>query len=656
VVGTIVATDADAGQLLTFLVTGGSGQAAFAVSSAGQITVADSTLLNFETTPSFTLNVTATDNGTPALSDTAVITITLTNVNEAPVLGAIGNQQINELSALTFTATATDVDAGQTHTFALDAAALAFGATIDATTGAFSWTPTEAQGPGTYQVTVTVTDNGSPALSDSETIQIQVDEVNQNPILGAIGNKVIQAGELLTFTVTATDPDLPANTLAFSSSALPTGATFDTTTGVFSWTPTLGQVGDTALTVTVTDNGTPPLNDSESITITVTAAPVENQPPVVNDQPFTVAENAANGTVVGTIVATDADAGQLLTFLVTGGTGQAAFAVSSAGQITVADSTLLNFETTPSFTLNVTATDNGTPALSDTAVITITLTNVNEAPVVDAATFSLTEGSANGTAVGTVTATDPDANQTLTFSITTGNTNGAFTINASTGAITVANSAALDFGTTPQFQLTVQATDNGTPVLSGSNTITINLTPAVPTAFVISGTALGDRIVIEESSDGQLTVIVNGQVTNIELEDGQELQVLGLGGDDHIMLKGISRSILVDGGDGNDHIIGAGVKNPLAALTLLGGNGNDLLIGGKGNDILRGGNGNDILIGGLGTDTLDGGAGKNILVQGPGDAQDNFKKIHDQLEDLVKGKARTLTVQTPSWVKQFVGR
>src|SRR4029079_16392444 len=263
VVGTIAATDPDAGQTLSFLVTGGTGQAAFAVSSTGQITVADSTLLNFETTPSFTLNVTATANGTPALTDTAVITITLTDVNEAPVLGAIGN-------------------------------------------------------------------------------------------------KAVQVGQLLTFTVTETDPDV-GQTLVFSSTALPTGATFDTASGAFSWTPTAGQVGDTPLTFTVTDNGTPPLNDSESITITVSSTPVVNQPPVVNDQPFSVAENSANGTVVGTIVATDPDAGQTLSFLGTGGKGQAAFAVSSTGQITVADSTLLNFETTPSVTLNVTATDNGTP-------------------------------------------------------------------------------------------------------------------------------------------------------------------------------------------------------------------------------------------------------------------------------------------------------
>jgi hypothetical protein len=122
--------------------------------------------------------------------------------------------------------------------------------------------------------------------------------------------------------------------------------------------------------------------------------------------------------------------------------------------------------------------DNGVPALSGTATVTVNLTNVNEAPVVNPATFAVNENSANGTVVGTVMFTDPDAGQTHTFSITAGNTGGAFAINAGTGQITVATTAALNFEVTPSFSLTVQVTDNGVPapVLSGTATITVNLT------------------------------------------------------------------------------------------------------------------------------------------------------------------------------------
>ena len=115
-------------------------------------------------------------------------------------------------------------------------------------------------------------------------------------------------------------------------------------------------------------------------------------------------------------------------------------------------------------------------ALSNLATVTITVESVNDAPVVNAATFSLAEASVNGTVVGTpVTFTDPETGQTHTFAITAGNTGEAFAIDAITGQLTVLNSTALGFYTTPSFTLTVQVTDNGTPIQSGSATVTINL-------------------------------------------------------------------------------------------------------------------------------------------------------------------------------------
>src|SRR5262249_52139892 len=103
-----------------------------------------------------------------------------TSTNQPPVLSAIGNQTVNEGRAATCRAVATDRDAGQTLTYSLTAAPS--GATINAGTGAFSWTPSEAQGPGSYTVTVRATDNGSPPLSDSKSLTITVNEVNQAPV------------------------------------------------------------------------------------------------------------------------------------------------------------------------------------------------------------------------------------------------------------------------------------------------------------------------------------------------------------------------------------------------------------------------------------------------------------------------------------------
>ncbi len=78
------------------------------------------------------------------------------------MLDPIGNQTIDELSTLTFTATASDSDLpSDTLTFSLDAASIAAGMTIDAVTGDFSWTPTESDGGSVPSVTVTVTDSGT---------------------------------------------------------------------------------------------------------------------------------------------------------------------------------------------------------------------------------------------------------------------------------------------------------------------------------------------------------------------------------------------------------------------------------------------------------------------------------------------------------------
>ena len=88
-------------------------------------------------------------------------------------------------------------------------------------------------------------------------------------MLGAIGDKTVDEGIQLTFTATATDSDVPSNTLTFSLSGAPAGATI-TLGGDFSWTPTEVQgPGIYTFDVVVSDGGTSSLTDSETITVTV---------------------------------------------------------------------------------------------------------------------------------------------------------------------------------------------------------------------------------------------------------------------------------------------------------------------------------------------------------------------------------------------------
>lgn len=102
-------------------------------------------------------------------SKPAVVSFVIAAVNDAPVLDSIRSKTVVKGKALTFTATATDVDAGQTKKFSLITPPT--GATINVTTGAFTWTPAAA---GTFTFKVRVTDNGSPVLYDEETIKVTV--------------------------------------------------------------------------------------------------------------------------------------------------------------------------------------------------------------------------------------------------------------------------------------------------------------------------------------------------------------------------------------------------------------------------------------------------------------------------------------------------
>ncbi|HRI44830.1 MAG TPA: matrixin family metalloprotease [Fimbriimonadaceae bacterium] len=135
------------------------------------------TISNFALGNAGTFFVRVYETNTPSQSQLYHITVSVTAGNSAPTLNPIGNKVGNEENLITFTATATDPNAGQTLTYSLIGAPA--GATIHPTTGVFTWVPTEAQGPGAYPLTVRVTDNGTPNLSDEENITVTVNEVTK---------------------------------------------------------------------------------------------------------------------------------------------------------------------------------------------------------------------------------------------------------------------------------------------------------------------------------------------------------------------------------------------------------------------------------------------------------------------------------------------
>ena len=144
---------------------------------------------------------------------------------------------------------------------------------------------------------------------------------------------------------------------------------------------------------------------------------------------------------------------------------------------------------------------------------------INSVPVIEAQTLTLAENSANGTVVGTVTASDANMDA-IAYSITAGNTNEAFSINGGTGELTVNDSGELDFETTPSFDLSVEVSDG---LESASVTVTVNLTDVDENVLgVIESDFEGLSLYPNPTTDGTINLSLNenfdGTVTLINAE------------------------------------------------------------------------------------------------------------------------------------------
>ncbi len=207
---------------------------------------------------------------TPATVSYRTRFFSLSRGNSAPTLAAIGDQTVDELATLSFVSTASDID-GDRISYRLSGAPT--GATIDAASGAFSFTPTEAQGPGRYTFSVIASDG---TATDSETITVVVGEVNSVP-LGVDDGYVAVTGTLRTVAAPGvlandSDPDLPKNSL---TAELVTGSANGALTfnpdGSFEYTPNPGYVGSDSFVYRVNDATA--VSAPVSVTLTVQANP-----------------------------------------------------------------------------------------------------------------------------------------------------------------------------------------------------------------------------------------------------------------------------------------------------------------------------------------------------------------------------------------------
>lgn len=438
--------------------------------------------------------------------------VTLVSSNKAPTwTSSAPNRRVSEGLPLSFQLKASDADLPpQPLTFSLVSGP--DGLTINPTSGLVSFRPTEAQGPSTNSVVVRVSDNGTPALSATNSFTVVVMEVNQAPELVSVGNLSIDPLMLNLIRLEAKDADLPAQKLTFALVNGPKGMTIDPAAGVISWTPTADQaLAQYPVTVSVSDGFR---TVSTSFQVTVRAA---------NTAPYFI---NLTGRVIRELTPmsfklTGRDSNlpaQKLTYgLVSGPLG---LTVGEDGQTTW---TPTEDQGPSTNTVTVRVTDNGSPSFSTTNTFVIYVTEANTAP-----TFSsiynrsfLESSTLNLPLVGR----DPDLPaQKLTFTLVSGPKGLTMTDSGviawkptedqgpSTNRIVVkvTDNASIPLSTTTNFVLIVNEA-NTAPVFAVSN-----LTVAALGKLSVALTATDADIPVQtlsyrlESGPQGLTVSPNG--------------------------------------------------------------------------------------------------------------------------------------------------
>ena len=527
---------------LSYSIIGGNIGEAFTINTVnnqGRIVVQDGTQLNFENpnTKTFTLTVQVADDSNA--TDFGSVYIDLIDLNEHPSVDSNQEFSISEDSSNNDpvgTVQASDPDEGDDLTFSIISGSNPGGAfKIDPDSGEISVADATQldydEGLRTYSLNIQVRDNGTGNLAGSGIVTVNITGVNESPTVQNDSFEIDENSSNNTpvGAVTASDPEVDNNqsdSLTFSiiDGNINNAFAFSGNNIIVNDSSVLNFEGPNdpfALTVQVKDSG----NLTDTATINISLADVNEAPVIAASQTFTVSENSANNFVVDTVVATDVDAADNgnLTFEITNSDPSTAFSIDNDGVIRVSDGSQLNHEQIEMFTLDIKVTDSNWdgPAKSDTESLVINVGDVNEQPsVAGGQSFSVVGYSSKGTQVGTVLASDPDDGDSLTYQIVSGNTNNAFAIDDN-GDITVNNRNALDFDQIQVFNLVVRVLDSKN-LPSANRTVVINVTE--PPIFLIYVPVLLNNYRADEPNDNcaESYAIKTGATYSFLPEDGED--------------------------------------------------------------------------------------------------------------------------------------
>src|SRR5215210_4792135 len=504
VVGTVSANDPDAGQTHTFSILAGNTGGAFTIgSSTGQITVADSTALDFETTPSFSLTVQATDDGAPAQSGTGTVVVNLTDANDRPTITGIANQTIDEdtsTAALAFTIGDAETAAGtltvsgtSADTTRIPNANIVFGGSGANRTVTVTPAPNQFGGP--VAITITVNDGpGAPTPTNSTTSHVTLNAVNDQPTVTGITNQTIDedtATGALAFTVgdTETAPgSITVSAISSDQTLIPNanivfgGSGANRTVTV---TPAANQSGGpVTITITINDgSGAPNATNSTMFTVTVNA--VNDQPTITGITDQTIDEDTSTAALAFTIGDIETAAGSLT---VSGTSSDQtripnaniAFGGSGANRTVTVTPALDQFG--GPVTITITVNDgSGAPNATNSTTFTVTVNSVNDQPTITGiANQTIDEDTSTGvlaftigdieTAAGSLTVSGSSSNTTI---IPNGNV--VFGGSGANRTVTV-NPAPNQFGGPVTITITVND-GSGQPNATNSTVFTVTVNP-----------------------------------------------------------------------------------------------------------------------------------------------------------------------------------
>ncbi|XP_052086465.1 protocadherin Fat 4-like [Mytilus californianus] len=541
------ASDSDTGNshgTITYVIFFGDSTGQFAVDTLGQIKLVRQ--LDRETSDFYNLTILASDSSTSSadsMTSTAFVSIMISDVNdnypkfsESSYSVSLMENTVIGATALSLSATDDDINengksgflyfiiSGNTgDTFNLSDNKLILAAEIDKET------------VSSFKLQIQVQDNGSISLSDNAYVNIEVLAVNEyTPAFANDSNSItvsetIPLGTIL-HTFAGTDQDTgDYGTLRYYIADNITYSEFllDEYTGQLTVWSALDY--DTApteynLTVQVVDTGfNGSFSKADYMWLFINLTDENDHTPTFsqNVYTFTIQENTTSGSLIGSVVASDEDSGSNgeQTYYIVSGDGASVFSVNeTSGEITTSSD--IDYETKILYSIVMEAKDNGTSSLSSRCLVKIIITDINDnAPTFQPDNFAvnIAEDSVIGTSVTSMYAVDPDSavsnNNVFTYNLIS----DTFTIDSATGMITTTTS--LDTENITSYILNITAVDHGSPVLTGTATITVLIDDVNDNIPII----YGDYMSVVSEDSGINTVIATINAT--DHDDGKNAEL-----------------------------------------------------------------------------------------------------------------------------------